>query len=125
LLPWHGQHLEPEEPAGPDVPVQPGAAMGETLFAHPKEHLGLGHLVGLWQSHVHLGAEQVGLQAGVAGVQTVWQRAGKHTFSQTGHPPDWQLVREQRTSHFGFSQRISQDVSGNLAHLNSHCGFSH
>jgi len=111
---WQEQHWPDDEPQ---------AGVGRAL--HAKLHLGLGQVVGLRHDHVHLGAEQVGRQLGTAGVQTVWHLAGKQTFSQRGQPPAWQFFREQRTSHRGFSQRISQAVSPNFSHLNSQAGFSH
>jgi len=101
----------------------PQAGVGRWLQA--RLHLGLGQVVGFRQDQVHLGAEQVGRQLGTAGVQTVWHLAGKQTFSQRGQPLDWQFLREQRTSHLGFSQRISQAVSASFSHRSSQAGFSH
>ena len=91
----------------------------------PRLHLGFGQFPGFLQVHEHLGAEQVGRHLGTEGVQTVWHLAGKHTFSHTGHPPAAQFLREQRTSHLGFSHRISQAVGGSRAHRSSQVGFSH
>lgn len=45
---WHEQHWG----------AAPHLLLG--CAAHPREHLGLGHEVGLRQDQVHLGAEQVG-----------------------------------------------------------------
>merc|ERR1719276_734140 len=56
----------------------PQEGLGEA--SQPREHLGFGHSVGFLQLQVHLGAEQVGLHLGTAGVQTVWHLAGKQTF---------------------------------------------
>jgi len=67
--------------------LQEEEAAGEGRLLQAKEHLGFGQVVGLWHNQVHFGAEQLGLQTGVAGVQTVWHLAGKHTFSQMGQPP--------------------------------------
>ena len=98
---------------------------GVGLLLHCRLHLGRLQLAGLRQDHVHLGAEHVGLHLGVAGVHTVWHLAGRHTFSHSGQPPDWQFLREQRTSHLGFSQRMSHCVSGSFSQRSSHEGFSH
>jgi len=99
--------------------------VGVGLELQTRLHLGLGQVVGLRHDHVHLGAEHVGRQFGTAGVHTVWHFAGKQTFSQRGQPDAWQFLREQRTSHLGFSQRISQAVSPSFSQRNSHAGFSH
>jgi len=111
---WHEQHWGVELPQ---------AGVGRWL--QTRLHLGLGQVVGLRHDHVHLGAEQVGRQLGTAGVQTVWHLAGRHTFSQRGQPEAWQFLREQRTSHLGFSQRMSQAVSPSFSQRSSQAGFSH